>query len=284
MKKLFSSLAALAVLLAFAPQASAQIQTPASSPAAKVKQTVGLTEVAIVYSSPAVNDREIFGKDGLVPTGKPWRFGANAATKFSFDNVAVVAGVEMPAGDYAVLCTPISEAEWVLMFYPYESGNWSSYLEKDPAGKISVKVKKMSEPVERLRFTIEDMTMDAANIVFAWDRAMVKLPISVATDRQVQASIDKAMAGPGANEYFAAASYYHDSGKDLNQALEWVEKATAGDNPMFWQVRRKALILADLGKKTEAIKAAKMSMELAQKAGNDDYVRMNEKSIKEWSK
>ena len=92
------------------------------------------------------------------------------------------------------------------------------------------------------------------------------------------------MAGPSANDYFAAASYLHDSGKELTKALDYINKATEGDNPAFWMVRRKALILADMGKKQEAIAAAKQSMELAKKAGNEDYVRMNEKSIKEWMK
>jgi hypothetical protein len=32
----------------------------------------------------------------------------------------------------------------------------------------------------------------------------------------------------------------------------------------------------------EAIKAANKSMELAEAAGNDDYVKMNKKSINEW--
>ena len=97
------------------------------------------------------------------------------------------------------------------------------------------------------------------------------------------ASIDKVMNGPSTNDYFNAGTYYHTSGKDLNKALEYVQKATSSGEPKFWQVRREALILADLGRKAEAIKAAKKSLELAKTAGNDDYVRMNEKSLKAWS-
>jgi hypothetical protein len=39
-----------------------------------------------------------------------------------------------------------------------------------------------------------------------------------------------------------------------------------------------------MGKKAEAIKFAKESLALAEKAGNNDYVKMNKDSIKEWSK
>jgi len=283
MKKLLCSLVALALAAVMAPQAIAQIQTPAPSPAAELEQTVGLTDIQINYSRPGVKGRTIFAEDGLVPYGKVWRFGANAATKFEFDEDVVVAGTEMEAGEYAVLCKPMAE-EWMLMFYPYESGSWGSYVEKEPAATITVKPEKSPVMVERMRFTVEDITMTDAHIVFAWDKTMVKIPVEVHTEKQVQASIDGVMAGPTPNDYYAAASYYHDMGKDLDKALEWITIATDVEEPRFWQVRRKALILADMDKKAEAVKAAKMSLELAEKAGNEDYVRMNKASIEEWSK
>lgn len=283
MKKLLSSIVALAFFALMAPQAVAQIQTPAPSPAAEVEQAVGLTDIQINYSRPGVKGRTVFAEDGLVPYGKVWRFGANAATKFTFDKDVMVAGEAMDAGEYAVLCKPMAK-EWMLMFYPYESGNWGSYLDKEPAATVSVKTMKSPTMVERMRFTVDNIEMTGADIVFAWDKTMVKIPVAVHTEKQVEASIAAVMAGPAPDDYYAAASYYHDMDKDLNKALEWIKVATDVDNPRFWQVRRKALILADMGKKADAIEAAKMSMKLAEKAGNDDYVRMNKASIEEWTK
>ncbi|MEQ8704402.1 MAG: DUF2911 domain-containing protein [Phaeodactylibacter sp.] len=283
MKKLLSSLVALAIVALMTPQLMAQIQTPAPSPSAEIEQMVGLTDIQINYSRPGVKGRTVFAEDGLVPYGKVWRFGANAATKFTFDKDVVVGGKEMGAGEYAVLCKPMAK-EWMLMFYPYESGSWGSYVDKDPAATVSVKPEKSPVMVEQMRFTVDNITMTGADIVFAWDKIMTKIPVKVHTEKQVEASIESVMAGPTPNDYYAAASYYHDMGKDLDKALEWVTIATDVEKPAFWQVRRKALILGDMGKKAEAIKAAKMSMELAQKAGNEDYVRMNKASIEEWSK
>jgi tetratricopeptide (TPR) repeat protein len=113
---------------------------------------------------------------------------------------------------------------------------------------------------------------------------IVPVKITADSDKTVMASIEKVLAGPSGNDYFNAASYMHDSGKDLNKALEYVRKATQVASPAFWQVRRESLILADLGRKAEAIEAAKKSLELAKVANNMDYVRMNEKSIAEWTK
>jgi len=47
--------------------------------------------------------------------------------------------------------------------------------------------------------------------------------------------------------------------------------------------RQQALILAGLNELDAAVEAAKTSLELAEKAGNKDYVRLNTKSIEEWS-
>jgi hypothetical protein len=55
-----------------------------------------------------------------------------------------------------------------------------------------------------------------------------------------------------------------------------------GNPNAFWILRRKSLIAADLGKKEEAIAAAKKSLAEAEKAGNQDYVKMNKDSLKEW--
>lgn len=71
--------------------------------------------------------------------------------------------------------------------------------------------------------------------------------------------------------------------KDLNKALEWVQKANAL-NPQYWTLRKESLILADLNRKAEAIAVATKSLELAKKAANDDYIRMNEASIAAWKK
>lgn len=284
MKKVLLNLSALLMILSFAAlDLNGQIKTPAASPSSELKQTVGLTDVTIAYSRPNVKGRTVFAEDGLVPYGKPWRLGANAATKFSFSEDVMIAGSKLKAGDYAVLATPTA-VEWKFMFYPYESGNWGSYLEKEAAAVASVKAQTWETKVETMTFHIGNIESNSADISLFWDKTMVTLPLEVNTEEQVMASIESVMNGPSQNDYYAAASYYHDAGKDLNQALAWIEKATAGDSPRFWQVRRKALILADLGKKEEAVKAAKLSMELAEKAGNEEYVKMNKKSIEEWSK
>ncbi|RME92265.1 MAG: DUF2911 domain-containing protein [Bacteroidetes bacterium] len=278
-KLLFHTLALLLALPGFA-----QIKTPAASPAAKVIQTVGLSEITVEYSRPSVKGRTIFAEDGLVPYGKLWRTGANAATKITFsDDVMLGAdNFKLAAGEYAILTKPMAEV-WHVMFYPYESSSWGSYVDKEAAATLKAEVNKTGHMVETFTIGFDKLTMDGAHLVFAWENTMVALPIRTEVHEAVMADIKRTMAGPTANDYFRAASYLHDSGQDLELALEYIQKATNVEEPRFWMVRREALILKDLGRSQEAIAAAKRSLELARAAGNEDYVRMNEKSIAEWT-
>ena len=52
----------------------------------------------------------------------------------------------------------------------------------------------------------------------------------------------------------------------------------------FFHLRQYSLILAGLGNKDAAIEIAQKSYNLAEKAGNKDYLKMNKESIDEWSK
>ncbi len=263
--------------------AEAQIKTPRPSPNSTLKQEVGLTDVTIEYSRPGMKGREIFAVDGLVPFGKFWRLGANAATKFTFSDDVKLGGKELKAGSYAVLVVPNAK-EWKINLYPYEAASWPSYVEKDPMVSFMVETVELPIRLETFLIDINNIKTTEATIDLIWESTYVSIPLTVEVDSRVEAAIKKTLGGPSGGDYYAAAAYYYDTGKDLNQALIWVQKATKVKEPRFWQVRKEALILAGLGRYDEAISAAKLSMELAQKAENADYVASNKKSIAEWSK
>lgn len=263
---------------------NAQINTPSASPTATLEQTVGLTDVTVVYSRPSMKNRAIFEKDGLVPLGEIWRTGANSATKITFGDDVKMGGKDLKAGSYAILTKPNAGA-WEFMVYPYVKGSWSSYKSQTPMTTFSVKSMKSSRMVETFRIDINNARDESADLEFAWADTYVAVPLSVDADSKVMNDIEKALAGTTANDYYRAGSYYHTAGKDINQAYKWVHKANemTSAEPKFWQLRRESLILADMNRMGDAIKVATQSKELAMKADNKDYVRMNESSIAEWT-
>jgi len=80
------------------------------------------------------------------------------------------------------------------------------------------------------------------------------------------------------------ASLTNRTGRDLTKAKNWIAKAIEMDEGKYWMYRQQALILHALNETEAAISASKTSLKLATTAGNQDYIRLNEQSIKEWSK
>jgi hypothetical protein len=262
---------------------NAQIMTPQPSPMSKIEQKVGLTDVTVEYSRPSAKGREVFGENGIVPYGAVWRTGANAATKISFSDDVTIEGKDLAKGTYALLSKPGND-KWDFHFYTFDSPGYGTYLEKTPDLVVTVMPKKIGHNFETMLIDFSNFSTSETVMSINWGMVHVPLNIGVPTDAKVMASIDKVMAGPSAGDYYTAGSYLHDAGKDLSKALEWVQKATHGENPRFWQVRKEALILADLGRYKEAIDVANKSKDLAAAVDYDEYVKMNEKSIAEWTK
>lgn len=279
--KNFAILVLVALCGLFSIEATAQIKTPSASPTQSTELTVGLTDIAITYSRPSMKGRTIFATDGLVPLGKVWRLGANSATKLEFSDDVKLGGAALKAGAYAVLAKPGANS-WEFMFFPYEKGSWSSYLEKTPVATATATPTAFPMAIETFMIDVNNISGNAAAIDFAWEKTLVSLPLEVEVDARVEAAIAKTMAGPAQGDYHTAATYYHENGKDLNQALAWSKMANAKD-PKFWQVRREALIRAEMKDYAGAITAAKLSRELAVKADYAEYIRLNDNSIKEWS-
>src|SRR5688572_27054361 len=258
--------------------------TPAASPFSKMEQRIGLTDVTVEYSRPSKKGRAIYGD--LVPYDQPWRTGANQATKITFSEDVKVGGIDVPKGSYALLSKP-GKKTWTFMLYPHNSTNFSSYLEST-AQPLTFTSDAIVMPagvnVETFMMGFDNLTTDSGDLYLLWDNVYVPVSIKTNTDKAVEASIAKVMAGPSAGDYYNAANYYLTTKKDLNKALEWVNKSISMDNEKFWVLRVKSLIQAGLGDKKGAIATANRSLELARQEKNADYIKMNEESIAQWQK
>jgi tetratricopeptide (TPR) repeat protein len=260
----------------------AQIETPQPSPFQKIEQKVGLTDVTLEYSRPSMRGRSIMGS--LVPNDALWRTGANANTKITFSEDVEVGGKTLKAGSYAIYTKP-GNTSWEVYFYSdaNNSGLPKNWDDSKVAAQVSVQVYPIPMDIETFTMSFDDLTNDSALLGMMWEKTYVGVPIKFGTDKSVSASIDRVMAGPSGNDYYAAAVYYLEAGKDIKQAKTWIDKSMEKTKePRFWQLRQKSLIYAKAGDKKGAIEAAKKSLEMAKEAGNNDYVSMNEKSLKEW--
>ena len=281
MKKVSFTILAFALMACFT-FIQAQIKTPAASPACKLTQRAGLTDITIEYSRPGVKGREIFGK--LVPYGETWRTGANENTTITFSEDVKVGGKDIKKGTYALYTVPNKDS-WEIVLYT-DAGNWG-LPEVWDASKEAVRFKAtpyaLPNSVESMVIDVNDITPQSCNIWIIWDKTSVSFKVDLPTNEQVNADIKRIFAGPGANDYYQAGRYYLDAGLDINKAYEWLHKANEME-PKFWRLRHESRALAKMGQYKKAIEVAEHSKKLAEEAGNKSYVKFNNEAIEEWSK
>jgi hypothetical protein len=263
--------------------AEAQVQTPAASPAGSVSSTIGLTDVKVEYYRPRLKGRKVFGeKDVMYPYGTIWRTGANQGTKITFSDDVKVEGIAVPKGEYLIFTWP-GATEWTVSLYKDISlgGNTEAYDKTKEAANFKVKSVKLPNKVETFTISIDDIAEDnkSAKLTLSWENVAVPITIATEYDAKVMKSIETyTKVNPG--NYFQAAVYYLENGKDLNKALEWINIAAESNPKAFWVLHQKAKIQKALGDKKGATETATASLTLSKEAKNRDYQTMNEDLLK----
>ena len=251
------------------------IVIPQPSPLSKVEQRVGITDISLSYSRPGLKGRKIFGD--LVAFNEIWRFGANSPTAIKFSDSVKVGGTTLAAGEYAIYAIP-GQTEWTILFGKNPKVTAGDFKQEEAAAKIVVKAEALPMNVETFTFVFANLTTSSADLTMMWEKTQVRIPISVDFDKKVMANINKVLND--VNPYWAAANYYYDNNKDLNQALIWADKYIE-KNSYYWTLHLKAKILRKLNKNKEAIAVAEKSLALAKADGDRAYVMNNEKLIAE---
>jgi hypothetical protein len=277
MKRIF--LSAIAAFILFS--ADAQLKTPAASPGQTIKQEFGLSSIELSYSRPGIKGRKLY--TDIAPEGKVWRTGANNATTLTFGDDVTIGSIKIPAGKYGLLTIPEKKNWTIIISKQTDVTSPSAYKPEMDVVRITAPVIKSKTAVESFTMQFADVKPNSCELHLMWDKSAVVLPIFTDVDAKVMASIQTQMKGEKP-PYFQAALYYMENGKDLNQSLEWFNKAVEQQPDAFWVQHQWANCLAKLNKKTEAKAAAERSKELAIKAKNDDYVRLNDQLLKDLSK
>jgi hypothetical protein len=254
--------------------AGAAIELPRPSPAATVSQRVGLTDVKVEYSSPAVKGRKIWGE--LVPLNELWRTGANSATTITLSKDAKIGGKDVKAGTYALLTIP-AEGQWtVIVNSDAKLAGTRGYDQAKDVARITASTAAIPRR-ERMTFLFADTTDNSTELRLEWDELAVRIPIEVATEQQALDSI-KASGG----DLSQASRYFLDANKEPARALQLAESAVEID-PGWVNLYVLARAQAANGKFAEATATAKKSQELGLQAEYFFWKDDVEKSIAEWS-
>lgn len=252
------------------------IKTPAPSPTQTMKQDFALSSIEITYSRPAAKGRKIFGD--LVPFGKIWRTGANAATKITFGEDVKIGGMPVKAGSYALYTVPDANEWEIIINKGANNSGLTGYKTEDDVARFKVRSAKLPMSIESFTILLGNLTPSSASIQVLWENTAVEIPVEADIDSKIMKDINTAMNVDN-RPYFQAASYYFETGKDMSKALEWANKAVEAQPTAYWVMHLKAKIQAKMGDKLGAKATAMKSIELAKAGKNDDYVALNQKLI-----
>lgn len=262
--------------------AQAQVKLPQKSPAASVSYTVGLTTVTINYSSPAVQERKLWG--ALVPYGEVWQAGDNAATTISFDTDVNVEGEDLDAGTYAFFLIPRpGESKWTAIFNK-EHDQWgaSEYNAAHDAVRVDIKPQFQTVNQERLTYSIHDQDLDKGYIKLAWGKARVYLRFRVYVEEEALTNIKEALETADEDEkwviYAQGANFLLENELDPRQAMEWADKSTKlHDHSWNWYV--KARLQAKAGDYSGALASAARSSEAGAANPRDTFFKNSRQEI-----
>lgn len=251
----------------------AQIKLPAPSPRQDVKQRFATSFIELSYSRPALRGRPVFGPGSeLAPLDSIWRTGANSATTIRFGAPMSINGLPVDSGRYALFTIP-GQKEWTVIVNK-GSDAWGdySYDRKADVLRVQVPVAQTGEVVERFTMQFVDITPSTCKLELAWSTTRVRVPIK-ADLTDLRKRIELALAADTAKPYEEAAHYFDEVEPDPKRALEYVVPAIEAQPGHFWLWHLKARSLEQLGRKEEAIAAAKTCIQDAAKDKDAAYQR-----------
>ena len=273
----------LSILFSINALAQPPLTLPEVSQKAELKQWIGLTEVDIVYHSPYVNGRKIWGE--LVPYDQVWRAGANENTTISFTDDVNIEGSPLPAGTYGLHMIP-NENEWVIIFSK-DHTSWGSFFYKEGEDVLRVKVKPQARDFQEwLDYTFTDRRASSSKVTLSWEKMKVSFTVSVDVNAVVLRHIReqlKNVQGFNWHGWEEAAHYCIMNKVDYDEALKWINTSIQMDEN-YTNVAAKAQLLVLMGNAKDADEEKKKIMKLLDQAGENQvnlfgYELMNENDM-----
>lgn len=138
------------------------------SPPAKAEATLNGKKVTIDYSAPSKRNRVIMGE--LVPYGKVWRTGANAATTLTTAADLMIGTMHVPKGAYTLYTIP-GEKEWTLIVNK-QTGQWgTNYDAAQDLGRVKMTVTPVKDTVETFVIGIDK------TLTLTWENTRAWVPV-----------------------------------------------------------------------------------------------------------
>ena len=139
------------------------------------RATVGAAAIEVDYSRPLARGRAILGD--VIPYGRVWRTGANAATQLTTSAPVTIAGIKLPAaGTYTLWTLPTADS--VVLIINRETGQWGTgYRPQNDLGRARLTTEAIPTVTEKFTINVKPQDAQSAVLVLEWDRFRWTAPI-----------------------------------------------------------------------------------------------------------
>lgn len=180
LRRSLASAAALVAVLATgasAQERTGSIRAAVLSPRDTVQLALAPAQrIWVDYGRPSMRGRKIMG--GLVPYGRVWRTGANAATTLVTDVDLELGGTRVPRGTYTLYTIPTARG-WTLIVNR-QTGQWGTeYSPSRDFARIPMQVSALRQPVEQFTISLERQNANAGNLALSWEKTRAWVPFRV---------------------------------------------------------------------------------------------------------
>ena len=129
----------------------------------------------VVYGRPQKKGRTMLG--GVEKYGEVWRTGANETTERSFYRDVNVGDMAVKAGTYSLYTIP-NKDQWTIILNS-KLDTWCSYNydKSQDVARINVPAGTSNDEVEAFAIYFEEPKSSTSNMILAWEKTMVKVPI-----------------------------------------------------------------------------------------------------------
>lgn len=256
----------------------AQIKFPQPSPTQTIQQAFGTGNIELVYSRPSAKGRRIFGD--LVLFDSLWRTGANAPTKLTFTEPVEIGEKLLDTGSYVLYTVPHKDSWDIIINKGLKNWGVDGFKESEDIVRFKAIPVKIKDKIETFTMQFADVKAESCQLQLMWENTLVSFPITVKIKDKLKAQIEAALL-TDKKPYWQAAQFYNEYDKNLPKALENISKAVEENPKAFYMYLYKAKIQKEMGDIAGALETSKKSLELSKEAGNNDYIRMNQKLQKE---
>ncbi len=300
MKRIFFLIGVLTLILT--SNIFGQLSLPYESNRQEIMQVVGDAKISIVYHRPNIKGRagKIYGCQAeseiqkgnntgpcLVPNGQVWRAGANNNTTIEFSTDVTINGQPLSAGKYGFFAIP-QDNEWTLIFSK-ANDQWGAFSYKQDQDVLRVKATPttLATPRETLAYEFDNVVANNATVTLSWETKAVGFTVNVGDiNARVVNYIRDAIKNRKADDVRplnqGAGFVFNNKMKaNYDEALGWLDesikvKETVGN------LSAKARLLAEMGKKADAIAAGEKAIQLGKSSNPPANTSGLESEVQKW--